>query len=257
MLFDNKKNVLSVVILILFLVSVPVFADETYEKHGFMLFYEYPFQFTIYLPESYHESDNFPVLYLLHGQGQSEKLWENLGIDIILDELISEALVDPMIVVMPRESFYYQNMDESEFPYAVVNSLIPLIDKTFKTDASKNARAVGGISRGALWAQKIAFENIDKFAAVGAHSLPNPFFSDYMLNKYIKQYAGYSVPALYIDTGNMDPYAKGSSDFSVQLFSQKIPHTLVVSQGTHDEDYWEEHLKDYIIWYGKILKKCF
>ena len=257
MLFDNKKNVLSVVILILFLVSVPVFADETYEKHGFMLFYEYPFPFKIYLPENYQESDSFPVLYLLHGQGQSEKLWENLGIDIVLDELISEDLVDPMVVVMPRESFYYQNMDESEFPYAVVNNLIPLVDKTFKTDSSKNARAVGGISRGALWAQKIAFENIDKFAAAGAHSLPNPFFSDYMLNKYIKQYADYSIPALYIDTGNMDPYAKGSSDFSVQLFSQKIPHTLVVSQGTHDEDYWEEHLRDYIIWYGKILKKCF
>ena len=222
-----------------------------------ILSYEYPFPFRVYLPENYNTLSSLPVLYLLHGQGQSEFLWENIGIVKILDELILEKVIGPMIVVMPRESYYYQNMDESDFPDSVIYTLIPLIDNTFKTNNSRNYRAIGGISRGALWAQKIAFEHMDKFTAVGAHSLPNPFFSNYMLNKYLKTFEDYSCPDLYIDTGDMDPYALGSSDFSMQLFSFKIPHTLIVSPGNHDEDYWEDHIKDYLVWYDSCFKKCF
>ncbi|MBQ6520208.1 MAG: hypothetical protein IJI14_15950 [Anaerolineaceae bacterium] len=216
--------------------------------------YNAPIPFRIYLPLCYRSGMRLPVLYLLHGQGQSEHLWEELGIIRLLDEMISSGEIQPMIVVMPRETYYYQNMDESEYPESVVNELIPTIDNAFPTIADRNARAIGGISRGALWAQKIAFENLDMFIALGNHSLPNPFFSDYMINKYLKEHQDLSPLNIYIDTGNKDPYAKGSSDFSKQLFQFYLSHTLNVSPGTHDNDYWSEHLKEYLLWYDSVLR---
>lgn len=261
----SKTSKIMLLVILLQLLALPVcFADDDTEndKHGVLLSYSYPMPFRIYLPAGYREAERLPVLYLLHGQGQSEYLWEHIGIAEALDDLIDSESVPPMIVVMPRETYYYQDMDESDYPVSVVDSLIPLIDKTFKTDNSRCARAIGGISRGALWAQKIAFEHMDMFIAAGAHSLPNPFFSDYMLNKYIKQHGGYYVPELYIDTGNMDPYAKGSSAFSAQLFNLNINHVLVVSEGTHDEAYWSGHIQEYLLWYGSCFReiapeKCF
>ncbi len=264
MRFPNTLKIMFRVTLLQLFVLSACFADTETAKddRGILLSYADPFPFRIYLPAGYREAERLPVLYLLHGQGQSEYLWEKMGMTEALDDLIASGSIQPMIVVMPRETYYYQDMDESDYPASVVDILIPLIDKFFKTDNSRCSRAIGGISRGALWAQKIAFEHMDMFIAAGAHSLPNPFFSDYMLNKYIKQYEGYSVPELYIDTGNMDPYAKGASAFSEQLFNLRINHVLVVSEGTHDEAYWGGHIKEYLLWYGSCFQeadreKCF
>ena len=264
MRFLKTSKIMLLVILLQLLVLRVCFADTGTgeDNRGILLSYTYPMPFRIYLPAGYREAEKLPVLYLLHGQGQSEYLWEHIGIAEALDDLIASGSVQPMIVVMPRETYYYQNMDESDYPSSVVDSLIPLIDTTFKTDDSRCSRAIGGISRGALWAQKIAFEHMELFIAAGAHSLPNPFFSDYMLNKHIKQHGEYSVPKLYIDTGNMDPYAQGSSAFSAQLFNLNINHVLVVSEGTHDEEYWSGHIKEYLLWYGSCFResaseKCF
>ncbi|MBQ6518279.1 MAG: hypothetical protein IJI14_06140 [Anaerolineaceae bacterium] len=252
-IFSKKHYIVSTILTIMLIFSFNKVYGQTGSGQSTVLSYKYPFPFRIYLPSGYSKDSEYPVLYLLHGQGQTEFLWENLGLKETLDSLIESDRIQPMIVVMPRETYYYQNMDESDFPDAFLSQLIPVVENSFSIAKDRESRMIGGISRGALWAQKAAFENIDMFSAVGAHSLPNPFFSDYMLNKYIKQFGDYSVPDIYIDTGDLDPYAKGSSDFSIQLFQLKIPHILSVTPGTHDDDYWSENLEDYLLWYGKSL----
>jgi enterochelin esterase-like enzyme len=58
----------------------------------------------IYLPEGYANSTNdYPVLYLLHGSGDDETGWLTKGrVKAILDSLISIEQCQPMIVVMPN-----------------------------------------------------------------------------------------------------------------------------------------------------------
>ena len=58
-----------------------------------MIDYSEPIKFSIYLPESDDQTDKYPVLYLLHGQSQDEKIWDQMGIKEIADHLISTGTV--------------------------------------------------------------------------------------------------------------------------------------------------------------------
>jgi hypothetical protein len=59
--------------------------------------------FYVYTPPGYeNNSQKYPVLYLLHGNGQIESSWLWTGhASVILDNLIADDKAKPMIVVMP------------------------------------------------------------------------------------------------------------------------------------------------------------
>ena len=58
----------------------------------------------IYTPPNYDKSGaKYPVLYLLHGNGEAQNGWVMNGrANIILDNLIADKKAQPMIVVMPQ-----------------------------------------------------------------------------------------------------------------------------------------------------------
>ncbi len=56
----------------------------------------------VYLPPGYSKEVKYPVLYLLHGAGDDETGWQKKGAaNVILDNLLAEKKIVPMIVVMP------------------------------------------------------------------------------------------------------------------------------------------------------------
>jgi enterochelin esterase-like enzyme len=58
---------------------------------------------TVYLPPGYTKDHKYPVLYLLHGAGDDETGWSKKGASAdILDNLLAEKKITPMIVVMPN-----------------------------------------------------------------------------------------------------------------------------------------------------------
>src|SRR5205085_1416910 len=57
----------------------------------------------VYTPPGYTKGKKYPVLYLLHGIGGDETEWQRFARpDILLDNLLAEGKVVPMIVVMPN-----------------------------------------------------------------------------------------------------------------------------------------------------------
>ena len=57
----------------------------------------------LYAPGYDQSRDSYPVLYLLHGNGEAQNGWVMNGrANIILDNGIAEGRVAPMIVVMPQ-----------------------------------------------------------------------------------------------------------------------------------------------------------
>ena len=61
-------------------------------------------QVFVYLPPGYDKNpkQRYPVLYLLHGSGDTAESWTQAGsANLILDNLIAEKKAKPMIVVMP------------------------------------------------------------------------------------------------------------------------------------------------------------
>src|SRR5205085_11514997 len=57
----------------------------------------------VYTPPGDPADRKYPVLYLLHGIGGDETEWQRFATpDIILDNLLADGKVVPMIVVMPN-----------------------------------------------------------------------------------------------------------------------------------------------------------
>ena len=57
----------------------------------------------VYTPPGYSTEKKYPVLYLLHGIGGDETEWQRFAKpNLLLDNLLAEGKVTPMIVVMPN-----------------------------------------------------------------------------------------------------------------------------------------------------------
>jgi enterochelin esterase family protein len=139
----------------------------------------------VYTPPGYEGgSKRYPVLYLLHGGMGDEDSWLGNGrAPQILDNLIADRRIQPMIVVFPNVNAsqtasqdYMQEFEPQgsffnmDFPDSLVTDLVPFIDRTFRTRKGSAERAVAGLSMGgahALWA---AFRHRDAFGWVESMS---------------------------------------------------------------------------------------
>jgi len=152
----------------------------------------------VYTPPDYEKNATarFPVLYLQHGGGEDERVWIEMGrTNVILDNLLAEGKVKPMIVVM--ETSYmpggfsapagagrgatpgagsgrglggFGGPGGGPYGQLMVNDLIPWVDRNFRTLADKNHRAMAGLSMGGMQTASVTMANLDKFAYIGLFS---------------------------------------------------------------------------------------
>ncbi|HOW90099.1 MAG TPA: alpha/beta hydrolase family protein, partial [Elusimicrobiales bacterium] len=132
-------------------------------------------QVWITLPKDYSsaKSKRYPVLYLLHGGGDGwAGQWVSGGGKI---EEITDG--QDLIVVMPEggkvgwyTDWVKQVGGEQKWESFHINQLIPWIDANLRTDASRNGRAIAGLSMGGFGALHYAFRHPDLFSYVGSFS---------------------------------------------------------------------------------------
>ena len=131
----------------------------------------------VYVPAEYEKNPKkkYPVLYLLHGWGEDENGWSNQGhMGNIMDGLISSGKAVPMIVVMDdgdiQTNSDVRSASTNDVTQIYIKDLMPFIDKTFRTKADRQNRAMAGLSRGGMQTTMTVFPNMDKFAWMGTFS---------------------------------------------------------------------------------------
>lgn len=137
----------------------------------------------VYLPPTYASSPErrYPVVYLLHGFGDNPEMWENgrfqkLKVSEAMDSLAKAGVAREMIVVMPNArnayggSFYVNSATTGNWEDWVARDLVGFMDRTYRTKARRESRAVMGLSMGGFGALNLAFHRSDVFANVYAHS---------------------------------------------------------------------------------------
>lgn len=131
-------------------------------------------EIAVYLPPGYDGGTaRYPALYLLHGifGGYTDwtKHWDLRG---AMDEVI-RAGGQPFIVVMPNANnrlgggFYLDSPVSGEWETFLLRELIPLIDRDYRTTAS---RGIAGHSMGGFGAIRLAMRNPDVFGSLYAMS---------------------------------------------------------------------------------------
>jgi enterochelin esterase family protein len=139
----------------------------------------------VYTPPDYDKNTTtrYPVLYLQHGSGEDETGWTVQGkAHLILDNLIAEKKVVPMIIVMdngyaskPSQTVQAAGAPArgpgfSAFEEVLIKEIIPMIDDTYRTIPDRENRAMAGLSMGANQTIQITMNNLDKFSHIGGFS---------------------------------------------------------------------------------------
>ena len=254
---------------------------------------------SVYLPSAYRDGraqpKRYPVVYLLHGLGDSHKAWPRLGrIKPTLDRLIETGTLQPAIVVMPGAgSSWYVNDARTDGNGRVFDAfltdLIAAVDARYRTVACRHGRAIGGLSMGGYGALLLGFAQPNRFAAVfslsgavfseelsrdpkqkkflarlyrGVHGDPlNPDrLADWnIFNRLnaVKQHQ--SSPSVWLSTGD-DDYFQSIVSGSVRAFlllrRAGVPAELRVDDAKHDWKYWRRAVVPALTWASPQLAKA-
>lgn len=136
----------------------------------------------VYLPPGYDTSgERYPVVYALTGfTGRGTMLlndsaWDE-NIAQRMDRLISQDQVRPMILVMPDcltrigGSQYLNSSAVGRYEDHVIQELVPLVDRKYRTLADRDHRAVVGKSSGGYGSVILSMRHPDVFGLMASHS---------------------------------------------------------------------------------------
>lgn len=214
----------------------------------------------VYTPPGYESSkDKYPVLYLLHGGGGDEDAWTSLGrANYILDNLIAQGKAKPMIVVMTNGNAFQTSSlrtapntpeitRETFMKYAglfetsLVKDVIPYVEKNYRVKASKESRAVAGLSMGGMQTITASIEYPDMFGYIGVFSSgifqPSP---DHEAKFMALKKAG--MNKYWVACGKDDFVMESNKRLLEMLKKTEIKHEYFENAGGHTWANWRTYL---------------
>ncbi|HET9215891.1 MAG TPA: alpha/beta hydrolase family protein [Terriglobia bacterium] len=252
-------------------------------------------RYGIYLPPSYETSgtQRYPVLYFLHGLNENEMRWSTRGeTDLLLDKMVAGKAIGEFIVAIPMSSTtsFYTNARNGSAPWedAVVKEFIPMIESTYRVNATRTTRGISGISMGGYGALKIAMKYPEMFGSVSTHSaaLVPDFNSTTVTGRRLDQFKtlfdniygiGFAAGGpldlthwnannplelakdtsklqglkVYFDCGTEDEYGfyAGQQVLDDLLTKAKYPHTAALHPGVHGWDYAKQHTQHSLLFH--------
>src|SRR5581483_1869776 len=127
----------------------------------------------VYLPPGFSRELRYPVVYLLHGMpGSPTEFVAGAGLLQWADDSIADGSVPPFIAVMPAAGPRPQYNGEWAGPWehALVDDVVPWVDRRLPTVANAAHRVLAGISAGGFGAADIALRNPRVFGTVESWS---------------------------------------------------------------------------------------
>jgi enterochelin esterase-like enzyme len=241
----------------------------------------------VYLPPDYDSQPKkrYPVLYLQHGGGEDETGWIRQGrANFILDNLIAAGEAKPMIIVMAYgyarragtaapvltgpsmatpQGAQARNEMAKTFEDDVTQALIPFVDRTYRTVADRDHRAMAGLSMGGFQTFHITLKHLDKFSHIGGFSGAAGLLEDRkpdLKTDFDGAFADSSafnkkVHLLYLGVGTAEAerFTTRIRGLHQALTDGGIEHVYWESPGTdHEWQTWRRNLKDFA---SRIFRK--
>ena len=206
----------------------------------------------LYTPPGYSKDKKYPVLYLLHGIGGDETEWQRFATpNVLLDNLLAEGKVVPMIVVMPNGRAQKNDRAEGDvfrsapafanFEHDLLDDVIPVIEARYSVQADREHRALAGLSMGGGQALNFGLAHLDTFAWVGGFSsAPNTLPPEQLVPDPAA--ATRQLKLLWVGCGNKDGLIRISQGVHAYLKEKGVPHVWHVDGYGHDATEWKNNL---------------
>lgn len=212
-----------------------------------------PRGFVVYTPPGYESSKlRYPVLYLLHGSTQTEESWSRVGgAQVILDNLLADAKVKPMIIVMPYGHIGRQMKpqpaglapvrgDGGAFEKDFLAEVMPAADRNYRILKGTGNHAILGLSMGGGQAMTAGLHHPELFGYIGAFSSGGyrPEMEKQgaaALNKY---------RLIWIGCGTDDGAYPGNKSIDEWLTANHVQHKFRSIPGAHVWPVWHKFLAE-------------
>jgi enterochelin esterase-like enzyme len=220
----------------------------------------------VYFPPGYDGGTGlYPVLYLLHGAGGDESVWnQRMQANVILDNLIADGELEPLVVVMPhgftnriptnerpRAAGAYKTEME-EFAVDFVGDLVPLVESRYRVVADRAHRAIAGNSMGGGQALVIGLTHPEMFSSVASFSAAmqianSPAWGGIDMDATLaKADALNELDLLWLGCGTEDSLFNVNKQFAEQLTEAGVEHTFHSTSGAHTPVVWSRYLREVV-----------
>jgi len=221
-------------------------------------------ELTVYVPPGYDQARTrrYPVLYLLHGFANDHHSWHRYGrANDILDNLLAQKTIEPFLIVMPLGyGGASVNGDDTGVPPAgdvrgdvnlyerdLLEDVIPLVERTFRTIPDRKHRAIVGFSMGGGQAGRIGLRHLETFSQVGIMSAGMAGGPETEPMASLAANAAKTnkmIDLLWIACGREDTAMKGAKTLHQSLEQAGIKHTFLETEGAHHWRVWRRYLRD-------------
>jgi len=208
----------------------------------------------VYTPPGYeHNPDQrWPVLYLMHGTGDTEATWTEFGrAHYISDNLIAKQRCVPAIIVMTDGHAYLhdeegigpRNLEAMETD--LTKAVVPFVDQLYRTQSDAAHRAICGLSMGGFQSMFIGLRNLDSFSWVGGMSAYVPD-AEKVCAKALTDTDGTNAKLrlFWHQIGKNDFLLPEQQKFESVLEAHGIKRTFRVTEGDHSWAVWRGYLAD-------------
>lgn len=234
--------------------------------------------YCVYLPDGYDDEENattfYPVVYLMHGLGQSVTDWRDKGhMQQVADEVIANGSSVPLIIITPKggapdtQNVWNGWFDMPGWPIetAFFRDFLPGVEERYRITPDKGHRSVMGLSMGGGGCVVYAQRHSDMFSScytmsAWLHSLggkgtvktKNWYLRESVKARSARRYVELADEqqkrqlrsiAWFVDCGDDDPLLDDCTTFHLLMRKAKIPCQLRVRDGAHTWDYWTEALR--------------
>jgi enterochelin esterase-like enzyme len=194
--------------------------------------------FAVLVPPGYDSSTKrYPVVYLLHGGTQNHTAFPARS------WFAKEVSRRELIVVMPHVPQVTYAMrgpgGSLAFEEFIAKDLVGYVDATYRTIASREARAIGGLSMGGFGAVMTGLKHPELFTAVGAFSGAFSGGRERLLADAVSALAVDAAPYFYLACGVEDAVLAAGRELVTRLASRDIPHEYREVPGGHSWDVWD------------------
>jgi len=195
----------------------------------------------------------YPVLYLLHGSGDDDSGWANVGrANVIFDNLLADGKMKPMVVVMPYGHTTVGGRGEADsgerFERDLLEDVMPLIESNYPVYTDQPHRAIMGLSMGGGQSLRIGLRHVDKFAYMCAMSAGSVRSEE--LLAAVPDFANDpekingKMKLIWVGCGEQDPGAKMTAESDRWFMEHHIKHEMEMIPGVHTWLVWRRFLAE-------------